>query len=951
MRFSTVRAALSRFLLRQWLPKAQSHLLQRLDPYQDWIQHNQLSARRKADLVQALAEQPEHLPRISVVMPVYRPDLELLEAAIVSVRNQCFTAWQLCICDDGSNDPVLTERLFSLARQDPRICITSLAENAGISAATNAAAMLATGDVLLLLDQDDLLSEDCLAEFALAFATDPDVDLAYSDHDKIDRHGQRHAPQFKPAWSPTLLLSHMYFGHALALRKSVFDAIGGMRSSYDGSQDYDLALRASEQARRGAHIPKVLYHWRALPGSTAVSANEKPGSIAAGQACLADALRRRGIPARVAWSDWAQAKAVGLFELAFTGGSQPLTVVVYEDRPAALTDRWLEGLQRQLPERAQVFTLPFDGTPLGLRLGRIAGQLAGQDLVLLEAGLAIPLATTIEQIVGYAALPGTGAAGPLIADLTGAVAAAGLLLADCSDTAEAALRGADRNRAGMGYVAQSAHECLAIPTTCMALDHTHACLLGELPPDADDPWALGLNLCEALRDRGGQAVCVASSSVRETRPNGDRGWHRPKTVDRWYNPNLGSQPWQFQPIRRGPEAHRSALLRIAATAHNLDREGAQLMLLQLLSGLHKTGIGQAVVFSPKDGALRPAFEAVGAKVVLVPSPGHRARGKPLQAYIDRFAALFQAGDFDVVLANTLDSYPAVLAAQRVGVASIWWQHEGGAWNAYFRKLGWRTRALAYAAFALPYRVIQVAESTRQKWLPIATRANFEVLHNGIDADHFAAMTRPGYRTTSRKNLGLANDECCILLVGSISARKGQADIVCALARLDDQTARRVRILIVGAQVDRAYCRRLNAMIGKLKPDRRARISLVGAVDDPAAFYAAADIFVCCSRQESAPLAIVEAMAAGLPIVSTSVDGIPELVIFGQNAREYQYSDAAELSNLLQELVSSPITRERLGQASRDQFLLVNDHHRMIRRFAQILGEAAMLKREEPSLPD
>ena len=159
---------------------------------------------------------------------------------------------------------------------------STVAENGNISRATNSAAELATGDFLLFLDQDDELAPDALGEIALALAAAPDADILYTDDDKIDVDGRRYAPQFKPDWSPELLLSYMYFSHAFVVRRSLFAGLGGFRAGFEGSQDYDFALRATERARGIVHVPLVLYHWRATPGSTATSGAAKPASFDVG---------------------------------------------------------------------------------------------------------------------------------------------------------------------------------------------------------------------------------------------------------------------------------------------------------------------------------------------------------------------------------------------------------------------------------------------------------------------------------------------------------------------------------------------------------------------------------------------------------------------------------------------------------------------------------------------
>src|SRR5262249_43557108 len=158
----------------------------------------------------------------------------------------------------------------SLARweaADDRIRVIYRDCNGGIGAATNSAASMARYEFLAFLDHDDLLTPDALGEVALHAADHPESDIIYSDDDKIDMSGRRYAPQFKPDWSPILLLSYMYMGHLLVIRRSLFEVIGGIREGFDGSQDFDLALRAAERARHVEHIPRILYHWRATPQS------------------------------------------------------------------------------------------------------------------------------------------------------------------------------------------------------------------------------------------------------------------------------------------------------------------------------------------------------------------------------------------------------------------------------------------------------------------------------------------------------------------------------------------------------------------------------------------------------------------------------------------------------------------------------------------------------------
>ncbi len=225
----------------------------------------------------------------SVLMPVYNVEIKWLEAAIASVRAQNYRNWELCIVDDCSTD--LKVRSYLETLEDSRIHIQLQEKNGGISSATNAAVDLAKGDYVILLDNDDEIAPHALYEFYQKIKA-TDADVVYSDQDIIDQDDNHMEPFHKPDWSYDLLLSQMYIGHLLGIRKSVLKKAGGFRSEFNGSQDYDMMLRLTEQTTRIEHIAKILYHWRALPSSTASNPDSKPYAQTAGLAAIQSHLDR-----------------------------------------------------------------------------------------------------------------------------------------------------------------------------------------------------------------------------------------------------------------------------------------------------------------------------------------------------------------------------------------------------------------------------------------------------------------------------------------------------------------------------------------------------------------------------------------------------------------------------------------------------------------------------------
>jgi FkbM family methyltransferase len=235
-------------------------------------------------------------PLISIVMPTYNSQVNHLRSAVASARRQCYENWELCVCDDGSRDPAVKRELMRLGAEDNRIKVTFSEHNAGISCATNEAAALAEGEFLAFLDHDDELAPDALFWIVSLLNERPETDALYTDQDKIDRLGKLTEPFYKPDWSPWLFRCVMYVGHLLVVRRELFIRLGGLDPTFDGVQDYQFMLRLSEVTDRIEHIPRILYHWRSMPGSVAFGLDEKVGIEDAQVRAVNAHLRRLSIP-------------------------------------------------------------------------------------------------------------------------------------------------------------------------------------------------------------------------------------------------------------------------------------------------------------------------------------------------------------------------------------------------------------------------------------------------------------------------------------------------------------------------------------------------------------------------------------------------------------------------------------------------------------------------------
>ncbi len=266
-------------------------------PYRRWVAaHDGWTDERAHQARKQLARLTAR-PKISVILPVHNPPPHLLEKAIESVTRQIYPDWELCIADDASTDPAIRQTIDQRAADEPRIHTVFREENGHISRASNSALELASGTFIALLDHDDELAPDALLRVALEVDSHPDSVILYSDEDKLDEDGRRFEAYFKPDWNPDLFNAQNMISHLGVYRRDWVETVGRFRAGFEGSQDWDLAMRIVERIRpeQIRHLPGVLYHWRAIAGSTAREMTEKDYALGAARRVLAEHLARIGI--------------------------------------------------------------------------------------------------------------------------------------------------------------------------------------------------------------------------------------------------------------------------------------------------------------------------------------------------------------------------------------------------------------------------------------------------------------------------------------------------------------------------------------------------------------------------------------------------------------------------------------------------------------------------------
>lgn len=403
--------------------------------YAEWLRRYDLLDDERRAALHTRQELFAVQPLISVVMPTYNPNPAWLVEVIESVRQQIYPHWELCIADDCSSDAAIRPILERYQREDSRIKVVFRPENGHISAASNSAIGIATGDWIALLDHDDLLSEQALFWVAEAINRDADVRVIYSDEDKIDADGVRFGAYFKTDWNRPLFYSHNMISHLGVYHAELLRDIGGFQLGMEGSQDYDLALRCIERIedRQIHHIARVLYHWRVHGESTAMSGDAKPYAQLAGERALNAHFSRRCVEAtvalvqggyRVRYALPAQPPLVSLIiptrnglDLLRTCVQSILALTTYpyyeilivdngSDDPATLD--WLVGVQGDRRVRVLRDERPFNYSALNNGAVRHA---RGEVLGLLNNDLEVITPEWLDEMVSHALQPGIGAVG------------------------------------------------------------------------------------------------------------------------------------------------------------------------------------------------------------------------------------------------------------------------------------------------------------------------------------------------------------------------------------------------------------------------------------------------------------------------------------------------------------------------------------------------------------
>lgn len=510
-------------------------------------------------------------PTVSIIMPVRNTDLTYLKCSISSVLNQAYPYWELCIANDGSDKLGIREVLESFQAKDKRIKVVNLPQRTGIVGATNAALSMTTGEFVGFLDHDDELAPHALLQVARWLNKQPELDVLYSDEDRII--GERRCePFFKPDWSPDLLLSMNYFGHFLVIRRELIQELGGLRPEAEGSQDYDLILRVTEKTNRIAHIPEILYHWRITSGSVTNRPESRARAFEAAQKALASALERRGLQGQVVQI------GEGRYRIKYSVRGTPRVSIIIPTRDKVhLLRRCVSTIQERssyknyeliivnnesedpatldyltfVQHRGICKVIPFAGQFNYAKINNFAVENAeGEYLVFLNNDTEIISPDWMEELLSYAQQKWIGAVSAKLLFPDNTIQHAGVIVG-LGGVAGHAFYGLPASEPGYMGLADVTRNCAAVTGACMMLHRAVFEEVGGFDEGLDIAYN-DIDLCLRIIQRGYYIVWTPHA-VLYHHESASRGHYQPERniryfCEKWrdfldrgdpfYNPNL-----------------------------------------------------------------------------------------------------------------------------------------------------------------------------------------------------------------------------------------------------------------------------------------------------------------------------------------------------------------------------------------------------------------------------
>lgn len=935
--------------------------------YKVWLENSRWTPLKAATTVE-LCRSLKSQPLLSIVLPAVPENLPGLLRAVDSVRWQIYAHWDLCIAGDPSTLKHLADHLALTPDDHRRVrCLPLVAGTAG-SEAWNRAAAAATGEFLVNLTSADVLTPDCLAELAAAINSASDVDVVYSDHDRLNESGERSAPQFKPDWSPELLLSHLYFGNSFCVRRSLFESLDGIREGIEGWEDFDLALRTTEQARQIVHVPRILFHTADTPKTPPESGHKSSTTL--GQSVVQQALERRGVVGQACPSEAGLIDGRLAFQIAFPEDGPKVSLLIPTKNGLELVQRCIESIRKrttyrnyeivvidndsddpatleylsQLPAPCQVLRISNpDGKFSYAHINNEAvRQVDGELVLFLNNDTEVLRGEWLSQLVGYQQFAGVGAVGARLLYPDNRIQHAGVIVG---------LNGHFRNTAGHifrslpaslpGYLSypRLPRNFSAVTAACMLMRRQ---LFLEMGGFDERRFAVAYNdvdLCLRLGDAGLRSTYAPLAELRHYEGT-TRGFvdhinevishhtYRGQYTDPYYNPNLAQDSEISLLSSRCTTARLPASrlpIRVLLCIDSLNAaDDAARNAFNVAVRLRQRGKVIPVVVAEADGPMADEYRAAGIPVHLLTELSE-GTDETAENLTEALSGWISRNRIDVVFAHAASTYWGVLAAHRTQRGSLWYIPTCLQQAASSRVLG---KAAKAGAFEAAYRVVFDCHATRSFFEPEESRCNFSVVYPGLPAGEIRQFMNSCSREAARQAVGCPTDTVLVSLVGAVD-QSTVLDFAAAVRHILDSGRRDVQFCVAGQGTGHAA-----AALASLLKSYSNQVRYHPEPEEPWRYYRASDISICGSMNQA-----ISAMAFGLPIVALDHPGISER--FADNTTAYfaPVRKPQVLAGRILDLLDHEDRRKQLGAAALAMFTIIGDFEAMVTDYEALLLEA------------
>lgn len=925
------------------------------DPYEQWIKTNRITHK----LEMLMKSDAQHVEahagaKISIVVPVYNTSPQFLEEMINSVSIQFYGNWELILVDDASPLPRVREILNKAAEKDHRIKVIFRIANGHISEATNDGINDATGEFVALLDHDDTLPQDALLHIAECISRHPEVDWIYTDEDKIDASGRRYDPQFKAGWSPEMAITHNYTHHLTVIRKALIDKVGGLRKGFEGAQDLDLFLRVAEATTpdKVRHIPQIGYHWRSHAESTASQGTQKTYVFDSARIAIQEALLRRNLSADPFLPPIAQKYGMCLNQLCWKdslGQGREVTILIPTKDRVDLLKRCISSLYKTCDKRfvkilimddrsTDVATLKYfqelesdqifeckvvrpkrgDGTFNYARLINEGVEHVDTSYILqLNNDVEAIDSGWLEDMMGWLSIEGVGVVGARLLYPDHTIQHAGIVVGPHGGLADHQFHQLPDNEVGYLALPHAARDVSAVTGACLL---TSTALFRKLAGFDEISFAVEYNdvdFCLRVIESGKRVVYTPQATLTHlTSASRGKSFNPQEHInfvkryqqfeDAFYSRNI-RQDSMWMPIDGERFAHvdRVKNIRILLISHTLSLTGAPIVAYEFARHFATVMGFEVTVLALQDGPVRQRYDELGIPIRVIHelTDLHLMNAVELQAAFQKIDNLMHVRkEYDLVVCNTLTTFWGVLLANQLNIPSIWHLHESVGVERFAATFADPSMGnMISSAFLKANRIVFQANATRALYGEFEAGGNICTIPGGLPLERIEQFRLANSKSELRKKYGIPDNAYVVVLIGTTCERKGQAVFLDAINRLSPDTLpANVSFLMVGA-IDGLY---LEMLREKIVQHNLNNVQLVAETKDIYDYYGLSDLFVCASFEESFPMVVLLAMAFELPIISTNVFGIPEIVSDQQEALLIPPGDPQSMAKALRQCINA-----------------------------------------------